>query len=39
MATGTEPITTDAAQLRQSRRVVGRSALCGMVLFLVSFAG
>jgi hypothetical protein len=39
MATGTDRITTEGTQLRPSRRIVGTTALCGLVLFLVSLAG
>ena len=39
IATGTDWITTEGTQLRPSRRIVGTTALCGLVLFLVSLAG
>ena len=39
MATGTDRVTIEETQLRPSRRIVGTTALCGLVLFLVSLAG
>lgn len=39
MATGTDWITTEGTQLRPSRRIVGTTALCGLVLCVASLVG